>query len=118
MEGAMWQGTVVALQIAPGAAAPIVTLESVEAVAGKGLAGDRYFHRAGTYSERPGSGRQVTLIEAEAVEAIAREAGVELASAASRRNVTTPGVPLNHLAGRRVPGGGPASASRASIWSR
>src|SRR5262249_11881988 len=105
MEGAMWQGTVVSLQIAPGAAVPMVTRESVEAVAGKGLAGDRYFHRAGTYSERPGSGRQVTLIEAEAVEAIAREAGVELASAASRRNVTTRGVPLNHLVGRRFRGG-------------
>ncbi len=94
----MWQGTVVSIQIAPDAAASMVTLESVEAVTGKGLAGDRYFHRVGTYSERPGSGRQVTLIEAEA---IAREAGVQLAPAASRRNVTTRGVPLNHLVGRR-----------------
>ncbi len=97
----MWEGRVVSIQIAPVAAAPMVTLEHVEAVAGKGLAGDRYFHRVGTYSERAGSGRQVTLIEAEAIEAIARDAGIEIAPAASRRNLTTRGVPLSHLVGRR-----------------
>ena len=97
----MWQGSVVSIQIAPQAGAPMVTLEQVEAVVGKGLAGDRYFHRVGTYSERPGTGRQVTLIENESIEALAREAGLELAAAASRRNVTTRDVPLNHLVGRR-----------------
>ena len=97
----MWEGSVVSIQIAPAAAAPMVTLDHVEAVAGKVLAGDRYFHRAGTHSERPGSGRQVTLIEGEAVEAIAREAGIEIPPAASRRNLTTRGVPLSHLVGRR-----------------
>ena len=97
----MWQGNVVSVQIAPQAGAPMVTLEQVEAVAGKGLAGDRYFHRVGTYSERPGTGRQVTLIESESIEALAREAGLDLAAAASRRNITTRDVPLNHLVGRR-----------------
>lgn len=97
----MWQGTVVSIQIAPEAAAPMVRLDQVEAVPGKGLAGDRYFHKAGTYSERPGSGRQVTLIEAEAIEALARESGLDIPPEASRRNVTTRGVALNHLVGRR-----------------
>jgi MOSC domain-containing protein YiiM len=99
----MWEGSVVSIQIAPTAEAPMVTVPQVEAVAGKGLAGDRYFHRAGTYSERlPSAGRQVTLIEAEAIEAIARDAGLEIAPEASRRNITTRGVPLNHLVGRRL----------------
>jgi MOSC domain-containing protein YiiM len=99
----MWEGSVVSIQIAPAAEAPMVTVPQVEAVAGKGLAGDRYFRRAGTYSERlPSAGRQVTLIEAEAIEAIAREAGLEIAPEASRRNITTRGVPLNHLVGRRL----------------
>jgi len=97
----MWQGTVVSIQIAPRGAAAMVPLEAVEAVPGKGLLGDRYFHTVGTYSERPGSGRQVTLIEAETLEALRREASIELAPAASRRNITTRGVPLNHLVGRR-----------------
>ncbi|HEV8672822.1 MAG TPA: MOSC domain-containing protein [Methylomirabilota bacterium] len=98
----MGQGSVVSIQIAPEASAPMVPVQQIEAVVGKGLAGDRYFHRAGTYSERPPSaGRQVTLIEAEAIEAIAREAGIEIPAAASRRNITTRGVALNHLVGRR-----------------
>ena len=72
----MWEGSVVSIQIAPRAAAPMVTVEQVEAEGGKGLVGDRYFHRVGKYSERPRSGRQVTLIEIESIEALAREAGV------------------------------------------
>ncbi len=97
----MWEGSVVSIQIAHDAAGPMVRLAEVEAVAGKGLAGDRYFHKGGTWSERPGSGRQVTLIEAESLEALARESGLELDLAASRRNITTRGVPLSHLVGRR-----------------
>ena len=110
----MWQGTVVSIQVAPDAAAPMVTLESVEAVAGKGLAGDRYFHRAGTYSERPGSGRQVTLIEAEAIEAMAREAGLDLAPAACRSTTSSAG----GSGWATWSWKGPGSASRASTWSR
>ena len=73
----------------------------VRAVPGRGLEGDRYFFGTGTYSRHPGSGRDVTLIEAEAIEAIAREAGIALPPGASRRNIVTRGVPLNHLVGRR-----------------
>lgn len=97
----MWEGQVVSIQIAPEAAAPMVRLEQVAAVAGKGLAGDRYFHRTGTYSDRAGSGRQVTLIELESMEALAREAQIDLPPDASRRNITTRDVPLAHLVGRR-----------------
>ena len=43
----------------------------------------------------------MTLIEAEAIEAIAREANIALPPGASRRNIVTRGVPLNHLVGRR-----------------
>ena len=42
----------------------------------------------------------MTLIEAEALEAIEHEQGIKLAPGESRRNVTTRGVPLNHLVGR------------------
>lgn len=97
----MWQGSVVSIQIAPQAAAPMVSLTDVEAVAGKGLAGDRYFQRAGTHSDRAGSGRQVTLIEVETMEALAREGGLVLEPALTRRNIATRDVPLSHLVGRR-----------------
>jgi MOSC domain-containing protein YiiM len=97
----MWQGIVEAIHVAREAAKPMEAVPEVCAVPGQGLEGDRYFYRAGTYSTHPGSGREVTLIEAEAIEAVARESGIRLAPGVSRRNITTRGVPLNHLVGRR-----------------
>lgn len=78
----------------------MTNLEAVRAVAGRGLEGDRYLAGGGTYSEKEGPGRQVTLIEVEALDAIEREQGIRLAPEASRRNLATRGVPLNHLVGR------------------
>ncbi|HWE22639.1 MAG TPA: MOSC domain-containing protein [Myxococcales bacterium] len=97
----MWQGRVEAIHICPQAAKPPVPVASVRAVRGRGLEGDRYFFGTGTYSTHPGSGREVTLIEAEALEALQRETGIALGSGATRRNIVTRGVPLNHLVGRR-----------------
>ena len=97
----MWQGLVEAIHIAAEAAKPMESVAEVRAIPGQGLEGDRYFHKIGTYSNTPGSGREITLIEAEAVEALAREAKIDLVPGASRRNLTTRGVPLNHLVGRR-----------------
>ncbi len=96
-----WRGVVSAIHITEEAAGPMVSVPEIGAVPGQGLEGDRYFHKTGTYSTRPGTGREVTLIEAEAYDAIAREAGIVLAPGASRRNITTHGVPLNHLVGRQ-----------------
>lgn len=99
--GITWRGVVSAIHITKEAAGPMESVSEIRAIPGQGLEGDRYFRKTGTYSSRPGTGREVTLIEAEAVEAIAREAGIVLAPAASRRNFTTRGVPLNHLVGQR-----------------
>jgi MOSC domain-containing protein YiiM len=78
--------------------------ESVDeaiAVAGRGLEGDRYFRAEGTFSDRGGDGRDVTLIEAEAIERLALDDGIELGIGDSRRNVVTRGVSLNDLVGKR-----------------
>jgi MOSC domain-containing protein YiiM len=90
-------GIVVSLHIAPVGAAPMQSVRSVNAVADRGLEGDRYFSQSGTYSNDPGTGRHVTLIEIEAVEGLKREYGVALEAALSRRNIATRGVALNHL---------------------
>jgi MOSC domain-containing protein YiiM len=76
------------------------SVQEVQAVQGRGLEGDRYFDRVGTYSDRPGTGREVTLIESEAVEAAGRDYGLRLAAGNARRNVVTAGVSLNHLVGQ------------------
>ncbi|HEY5900295.1 MAG TPA: MOSC domain-containing protein, partial [Burkholderiales bacterium] len=69
--------------------------------AGVGVEGDRYATGRGYYSKTPRVDRQVTLIEMETLEALARDHGIELAPHETRRNLTTRGVPLNHLVGRR-----------------
>lgn len=96
----MWKGTLVSIHVAASATEPPESVAEVRAVPGKGLEGDRYFFRRGTFSNQPGTGREVTLIEIEALEALERDCGLELAPGAARRNLVTRGVPLNHLVGR------------------
>jgi hypothetical protein len=97
---AMAAGRVVSLYVGPAASARMEAVESVRAVAGRGLEGDRYFLQAGTYSHKDGPDREITLIETEALEALARDYALTLDASESRRNVATRGVALNHLVGR------------------
>jgi MOSC domain-containing protein YiiM len=76
------------------------SLDRVEAIAGRGLVGDRYFLKEGTFSAKDGPDREVTLIEAEALDGLAREYEITLRPAQARRNLLTRGVPLNHLVDR------------------
>ncbi|MGH7825748.1 MAG: MOSC domain-containing protein [Candidatus Binatia bacterium] len=94
------KGTVVSIHVASTGAAPMRLVKEIQAVQGKGLEGDRYANKRGTYSNDPGSGRAVTLIESEAVEALKRDYHVELDAGQSRRNIVTHGVSLNHLVGK------------------
>ncbi len=96
-------GRVEAIHISRVAGAPMEAKDAVEAIAGGGLAGDRYQTGAGFYSARPRAdgGREVTLIEAEALAALAAEHGITLTAADSRRNLTTRGVRLTGLIGLR-----------------
>jgi MOSC domain-containing protein YiiM len=75
-------------------------LAEVKAVAGRGLEGDRYFNKEGSFSETPGTGREVTLIESEAIDALARDYKLELKPGDARRNIVTRGIALNHLVGK------------------
>jgi len=70
-------------------------VETVRAVAGRGLEGNRYF-----YDDAP-TGKAITLIAAEAVEAMEREHGVAIEPGESRRNVVTRGIDVNQLVGKR-----------------
>jgi len=87
-------GSVVGLLVAPDAAKPLVQVDTVRAVAGRGLEGDRYFHGRGTFSGT-GRGYQLTLVEEQALE------DVDLPWVEARRNVVTRGIALNTLVGRR-----------------
>jgi len=93
-------GKVEGIHVTPEKGGEMVAVDAIRALAGEGLEGDRYQLAAGTFSKGEGRRRQATLIEAEALEAAARDFGVELAAGESRRNVTTRGVALRGLVGR------------------
>ena len=92
----MFEGTVISINIAPEAEAPMQSVSAVRAVPGQGLEGDRYFDHKGTFS-KPQPDRELTLMEAEAIETLRSEFQVDFGLSASRRNIVTRGVPLNHL---------------------
>lgn len=97
-----WDGTLEHIHITPKARASMHSLSEARLMAGQGIEGDRYLLGTGTYSAKPEPGRQVTLIETETLEALARDHGIELAPGEHRRNLTVRDVPLNHLVGRRL----------------
>ena len=82
--------TVEAIHLGAPRVAELWTVDSVRAVAGKGLEGDRHFHEEGA-----APGQALTLVEAEEVE------GAGLSAGGTRRQVTVRGVRLNDLVGKR-----------------
>lgn len=93
-----WNGAVERIYIGAEATQPMIERWEIRAIEGKGLEGDRYAEGRGTFSNKPGTGRHVTLIEAEAIEAVAE--AKDIAPDITRRNIVTRGVPLNHLVGK------------------
>ncbi len=94
----MWEGTVVSIHVAAEASALMQSITEVRAFPGRGLEGDRYFAGTGFYSKKSSyGGREVTLIEMEAVEALL--GGVRNAEG-ERFGIATSSVPLNHLVDR------------------
>lgn len=90
-----------ALFIAPAAGQAMRRMPEVLAMAGRGLQGDRYALGTGYYSRRYDC--EVTLIEAEVLEAIAASAeGVAVGEGQHRRNIVTRGLRLRELEGCRL----------------
>ena len=96
----MTTGKVLYIYTAPTAGAKLEDRDSVTAVPGQGLEGDRYATLQGNYSEETMTpDREVTLIEAETIEALRDERGIDLHPSQTRRNIVTRGVALNELVG-------------------
>jgi MOSC domain-containing protein YiiM len=82
--------SVVAIHVGEEESGPLRSVDSVRAVAGKGLEGDRNFHAGGA-----DSGHALTLVEEESV----AHAGLE--PGATRRQITVRDIRLNDLLGKR-----------------
>ena len=93
-------GSVVEIWLAGAAAEPMRRVPLVDAVAGRGLAGDRYALGGGTWAQYPDLEKQVTLVDRDDVAAVAAETGAALTPGDTRRNLVTTGVDLPSLVGR------------------
>ncbi len=82
------------IYMSPASGSAQVEQVSVEFVAGSGIRGDRYFGR----HDEPG--QNVTLIEAEEIEAFLEALGRPHDLSVTNRNLVTRGVRLNELVGR------------------
>ena len=84
-------GRVESIHVVAEKAGPPKARERVSVVAGRGIEGDRKFD----------SNHDLTLVEAEALEGLTEDTGIELGPGESRRQVMTRGVSLNDLVGKR-----------------
>lgn len=89
-------GSVEWIGVRPERFVALAEKNDVFAEAGRGLHGD---HRM---DKTPGSGRQVTLISREFIEAIERQRGESIDPARLRRNIVVTGVNLNALRYQRI----------------
>ena len=97
--GPAFAGDHINIHIAERAGAAMREQPNAELIPDVGIRGDRYATGLGHYSHRRDI-REVTLIEIETLEALQRDHGITLRPHQQRRNLTTRGVPLNHLVGR------------------
>ena len=101
---AAWEGSVVAIFVAPKSAGEMVSVPSVRAFGDRGLKGDRFFRDSWNAVNR--SDKAVSFIEDEILEIAAKELGVESIGQKTRRNIVTRGVPLVELLHREFAVGG------------
>jgi MOSC domain-containing protein YiiM len=96
----MDQARVVEIFIGPEEGGPVSAQETVTAVAGAGLEGDRYFQ-----GDRPVEQRdptlEITLVGIEGIRTAAEESGLDITPADVRRNIVTEGVDVQALIGKR-----------------
>ena len=92
--------TVVGLYITDAKDKPMSAVETVQAVAERGLVGDRYFLGTGTYSNLAHWGANVTLIQSEALQAVNVGHQTDFTGAMLRRNIVTAHIRLDTLIGR------------------
>tara|TARA_Y100000589_G_C26962693_1_gene551269 strand:- start:80 stop:565 length:486 start_codon:yes stop_codon:yes gene_type:complete len=99
-------GKLLHIHISNNESEKMIELLEAELIAGKGIKGDRYYHGTGRYSNKPDI-REVTLIEKEVLDSLKnnqppiQDKKIILKPHEHRRNLTTEGVPLNFLVGKK-----------------
>ncbi len=97
----MTTGIVLKIFTTPEPGGEMNSVDSVTAVEGRGLMGDRYYSLTGTFSKPEiEPDQEVSLIEEEAFEELKQKHDIELEFSQSRRNILTRDVDLNSLVGK------------------
>jgi MOSC domain-containing protein YiiM len=86
--------TIERIYVAGKAGGPQIEVDAVRVVAESGIEGDRYF------DAHDDAGQNITLVEAEEIEAFHAERGRSIDFSCTRRNLVTRGVRLNDLVGK------------------
>jgi hypothetical protein len=96
-------GTVAMIALAERATGDMHTVDQARALTNRGLDGDRYAAKEGTFTPTNDTARgyDLTLIEAEVLDSLTLPNGRQLGYAEARRNIVTRGIDLNALVGRR-----------------
>ena len=94
-------GSVEGIYIAPWGGARAERVGEARALEGRGLEGDRYSEGTGHWSRFGLRACEVTIIEAEDLEAMQREPGVRVMDGEHRRNVVVRGLDLHDLRRKR-----------------
>jgi len=89
-------GVIEGIYLAREGGAPVERVEEVEALKGCGLKGDRYCSGTGHWS-RFDRDCEVTFVEAEDLDRIGLETGLQVKNGEHRRNIVTRGVSLKDL---------------------
>lgn len=91
----MTEPVITCLLVATERHGDMLALPAIQVKAGCGIVGDRFFSRSATHPER-----NITLIESEAIEAVAAALSLPIPVSAPRRNIVTRGIRLNALMGK------------------
>ena len=95
----MTTGKVVGIYIAQNQGDQTVSVDRIHVVPGMGIEGDRYFIKRTESEKQSKTGREITLIEFEAIDSIRLIDGIQITPQETRRNIITKGIPLNDLVG-------------------
>lgn len=94
-------GKIIAIFVTASKHGEQISADAVQIKTGKGIVGDRFF---GFRKSQPG--RNLTLIEAEAIAEFNHRYHLDIPLNATRRNLITQGIRLNELIGQRFQIGG------------
>jgi MOSC domain-containing protein YiiM len=96
----MSNGKVIGIYIAEKRGVATVPVDHAHLIPGKGINGDRYFDYCNNPDIDKKTGREITLIESEAIETMWIIDGVQIQPDQTRRNIITSGISLNDLVDR------------------